>query len=56
LNFDRNLLEFLGTLEIDKIWLVGSVVHLIVTKNKFSAKGDQEFELQLKREFELISR
>jgi hypothetical protein len=54
LNFHRNSLEILGTLEFDEIWLKSSLLHLIVRKNKFPAKGDQKFEFPLKKECGLI--
>jgi hypothetical protein len=44
LNFSRNSLKILGTLDFNENWLVSSLLHLIVRKNKFSTKEDQEFE------------
>jgi hypothetical protein len=55
LNFNRNSLEILGTLEIDEIWLTHSLLHLIARKHKFPAKEDQKFEFRLKVESGLIS-
>jgi hypothetical protein len=49
LNFHRNSLEILGTLEFDEIWLASSLLHIIVWKNKFLAKGDQKFEIPFKK-------
>jgi hypothetical protein len=49
------LLEILGTLEFDEIWLACSLLHFIARKNKFSGKEDQKFEFLLKREFGLLS-
>jgi hypothetical protein len=40
LNYHRNLLEILGTLEFDEIWLACSLLHFIARKNKFSVKED----------------
>jgi hypothetical protein len=54
LNFHRNSLENLGTLELDEIWLTISLLHLIARKNKFPAKEDQKFEFPLKNGFGLI--
>jgi hypothetical protein len=54
LNFNRNSLEILGTLEFAEIWLTSSLSHIIVRKNKFPAKGDKNFEFPLKKEFGLI--
>jgi hypothetical protein len=54
LNFHRNSLENLGTLELDEIWLTSPLLHLIVSKNKFPAKGGQQFEFPLRIEFGLI--
>jgi hypothetical protein len=48
LNFNRNSLENLGTLEFGEIWLTSSLLHLITRKNKFTAKENQKFEFQLK--------
>jgi hypothetical protein len=47
-------MEFLGTLEFDKICLTISLLHLIARKNNFPAKEDQKFEFLLKMEFVLI--
>jgi hypothetical protein len=54
LNFHRNSLENLGSLEFDEIWLTSSLLHLIARKNKFAAKEDQKFEFPLKIVFGLI--
>jgi hypothetical protein len=54
LNFHGNPLENLGTLEFDEIWVASSLLHLIVSKNKFPAKHGQKFEFLLKMEFGLI--
>jgi hypothetical protein len=54
-NFNRNLLEILGTLEFNEIWQVSSLLHLIARKNKFPTKEDQKFESQWRREFGLSS-
>jgi hypothetical protein len=54
LNFHRNSLENLGTLEFDAIWFTSSLIHLIAWKNKFPAKEDQKFEFPLKMELGLI--
>jgi hypothetical protein len=53
LNFNRNSLEILETLEFSEIWLTISLLHLIVRKNKFPVKGDQKFEFPLKMIFGL---
>jgi hypothetical protein len=55
LNFNRNSLEILETLEFDEIWLTSSLLHLIAMKNKFLVKGDQKIEFLLKMMFGLIS-
>jgi hypothetical protein len=55
LNFNRNSLEILETLEFDEIWLTSSLLHLIAMKNKFQVKGDQKIEFLLKMMFGLIS-
>jgi hypothetical protein len=55
LNFNRNLLEILGTLDFNEIWPASSLLHLFARKNQFSAKDDQKFEIQSKREIGLIS-
>jgi hypothetical protein len=55
LNFNKNSLEILGTLEFTEIWLACSLSHLIARKNKFPAEEDHKFECQLKREIGLIS-
>jgi hypothetical protein len=52
----ENSLENLGTLDLNEIWPASSLLHLIVRKNQFLAKEDQEFEYHLKMEFGLISR
>jgi hypothetical protein len=54
LNFTRNLLGVFGTLDFNEIWPASSMLHLIGRKNQFSAKEDQKFEFQPKRENELI--
>jgi hypothetical protein len=54
LNFIRNSLGNLETLEFGEIWLTSSLLHLIARKNKLLAKEDKKFEFQLKMEFELI--
>jgi hypothetical protein len=54
LNFNKNSLENLGTLEFDEIWLTSSMLNLIARKNKFTAIEDQKFEYLLKMEFGLI--
>jgi hypothetical protein len=41
LKFNRNSLNFLGTLEFAEIWLASSLSHLIARKIKFLAKEDQ---------------
>jgi hypothetical protein len=56
LNFDRNLLEILGTLDFNEICPASSLLHLIARKNQFPAKEDQKFEFKSKREIGLISR
>jgi hypothetical protein len=56
LNIKEKSLENLETLEFDEIWLESSLLHLIARKNKFSAKEDQKFEIQSKKEIGLISR
>jgi hypothetical protein len=48
LNFHRNSLENPVTLEFDEIWLTGSLLHLIASKNKFPAREDHKFEFSLK--------
>jgi hypothetical protein len=55
LNFNRNSLEIIRTLEFDEIWLASSLLHLIARKNKSPTKEDQEFEFLLKMRFGLIS-
>jgi hypothetical protein len=55
LNFNRNSLKILRTLEFDEIWLEISLLHLIARKNKSPAEEDHEFEFLLKMDFELIS-
>jgi hypothetical protein len=56
LNFDKNLLKILRTLEFVGIWPASSLPHLIVRKkNKFPSKGDQKFEFLVGEEFGLIS-
>jgi hypothetical protein len=55
LNFHRNWLEIVGTLEFDEIWLTSSLWQLIARKNKFSANEDKKLEFHLKMEFGLIS-
>jgi hypothetical protein len=40
LNFNRNLLEILGTLDFNEIWLASALLHLIARKNIFPAKKD----------------
>jgi hypothetical protein len=42
LNFNRNLLEILGTLDFNEIWPASSLLHLIARKNSFLAKDDQK--------------
>jgi hypothetical protein len=54
LNANRNPLEILGTLEFSEFWQVSSLLHIIASKNKFPAKGNQEFEFPLKIKFGLI--
>jgi hypothetical protein len=54
LNFIRNSLGNLETLEFGEIWLTSSLLHLVARKNKLLAKEDKKFEFQLKMEFELI--
>jgi hypothetical protein len=54
-NFDRNLLKILSTMEFDGIWPASSLPHLIVRKNEFPSKGDQKFEFLTREEFGLIS-
>jgi hypothetical protein len=54
LNFNRNSLEILRTLEFDKIWPTSSSLFLVSRKNEFQAKMDQGFEFLLKVEFGLI--
>jgi hypothetical protein len=49
LNFNQNSLENLETLEFDEIWLASSLLHVVVGKNTFAEKEDQEFEFQLKK-------
>jgi hypothetical protein len=44
LNFNRNLLEILGTLDFNEIWPESSLLHLIARKNKFPSKENQKFE------------
>jgi hypothetical protein len=44
-------LGILGTLEFVEVWLTSSLLHLIVRKNKFLAKGDQRFECPPKMGF-----
>jgi hypothetical protein len=56
LNFNRNLLEILGTLDFNEICPASSLLHLIARKNQFPAKEDQKFEFKSKREIGLISR
>jgi hypothetical protein len=55
LNFNRNLLEILGTLDFNNIWPESSLLHLITRKNQFPAKENQKLEFQSKREIGLIS-
>jgi hypothetical protein len=55
LNFDKNLLKILRTLEFVGIWPASSLPNLIVRKNKFPSKGDQKFEFLAGEEFGLIS-
>jgi hypothetical protein len=55
LNFHRNSLEILRTLEFDEIWLTSSLLHLIARKKEFPANEDQKFEFHLKIDFGLIS-
>jgi hypothetical protein len=50
LNFNRNSLEILGTLDFDEIWLPSSLLHLIARKNKSPTKVDQEFEFPMEKE------
>jgi hypothetical protein len=56
LNFNRNLLKILGTLDFNEIWPASSLLHLIAGKNHFLAKEDQKVEFHSKREIGLISR
>jgi hypothetical protein len=56
LNFNRNLLEILGTLDFIEIWPASSLLHLIARENHFPAKEDQKVEFHSKREIGLISR
>jgi hypothetical protein len=44
LNFNRNLLEILGTLDFSEIWPESSLLHLVTRKNPFLAKEDQKVE------------
>jgi hypothetical protein len=55
LNFNRNLLEILGSLDFNEIWPASSLLHLIVRKNQSLPKEDQKFEFRSKRKFVLIS-
>jgi hypothetical protein len=55
LNFNRNLLEILGTLDFIEIWPASSLLHLIARENHFPAKEDQKVEFHSKREIGLIS-
>jgi hypothetical protein len=48
-------MEIHGIFKFDEIWLASSLLHLIERKNKFPAKGNQNFEFQWKMEFGLIS-
>ncbi len=54
LNFHRNSLKILGTLDFGETWLASSLLHLIASKNKFQAKGDEKFEFPLNMSFGLI--
>jgi hypothetical protein len=36
-------LKFFGNLEFGEIWPTSSCLHLVVRKNKFPAKADQNF-------------
>jgi hypothetical protein len=51
----ENSLENHGTLDFSEIWPTSSWIHLIPRKNEFLAKGNKNFEFQLKREIGLIS-
>jgi hypothetical protein len=56
LNFNRNLLEILETLDFKK--KIGQQAHcytLLPEKNQFSSKEDEKFEFHSKREIGLIS-
>jgi hypothetical protein len=55
LNFNRNLLEILGTLDFNEICPASSLIHLIARKNQFPSKEDKFFEFHSKREIGLIS-
>jgi hypothetical protein len=55
LNFNRNLLEILGTLDFNKIWSASSLLHLIARKNLFLAKEDQKVKFHSKWKIGLIS-
>jgi hypothetical protein len=48
LNFNRNLLEILGTLDFNEIWPASSLLHLFARKNQFSAKEDKNLKFNQK--------
>jgi hypothetical protein len=50
LNFNRNLLEFLGTSDFNEIWPPSSLLHVIARKNQFPSKEDQTVEFHSKWE------
>jgi hypothetical protein len=41
-------------LDFGETWLASSLLHLIASKNKFQAKGDEKFEFPLNMSFGLI--
>jgi hypothetical protein len=54
LNFTKNSLGILGTLDFNEICPASSLLHLIASKNQFLTKEDHKFEFQPKRENGLI--
>jgi hypothetical protein len=52
LNFNRNLLEILGTSDFNEIWPASSLLHLIARKNQFPSKEDQKVEVHSKWKFD----
>jgi hypothetical protein len=48
LNFNKNLLEILGTLDFKEIWPASSLLHFIARKNQFPSKEDKKFEVHSK--------